>query len=337
MQKAIRELFEKLKEPFKGECKVVTMPHFCIDNLIQVGGNFDTFFKDAGKIANKGGGNINIKQVQKLGGKASNFSSALESLGIPSYLIARTNEIGHILLEHLLKGKKVDISHVKGDGELAFTSALELESANIMISDPGSLSHFGPENLTREDEEIIITADFVCISDWGLNEKGTELANHVFQLVKKKGHGKTFFDPGDPSPKGANMENEIKGLIRDVLGEGLVDILSVNMGEAELMGGVDFLRTHTRIDLHTKEFSRSFFGFSESAKIPAFSVSPVRLTGAGDVWNAADSFAEIMEFSDEMRLIFANATAAYYISDPQGRSPSIEDIMVFLENNSVIE
>jgi ribokinase len=337
METMANQLIDKLKESPQKEYKIVVMPHFCIDNLIQVGGEFDSFKKKSENIINKGGGNLSIKQIQQLGGKAANFSNALASLGMPSYLIARTNDMGYILLENLLEGKDVDISHVKRDGDLAFTSSIELESANIMISDPGSLAQFGHENLTEEDEELIMTADFVCISDWGLNEMGTELANYVFRLVKEEGQGKTFFDPGDPSPKGANMDNEIKEMIKDVIGAGLVDILSINLGEAELLGGLDFLRTNTRVDLHTKDFSRSFFGFTESARAPSFSVTPKRLTGAGDAWNAADAYAEILGFSYEMRLLFANAEAACYISDPQGRHPSIEDIVVFLENNSVME
>jgi ribokinase len=336
MQLIVKELIEILKEPVQKEVKVVVLPHFCIDNLIQYGKSFDSFKDSAENIANQGGGNLEISQVQQVGGKAANFANALASLGMPSYLIAKTNEVGFILLEHLFRGKNVDYSHVKRDGELAFTSSIELDSANIMISDPGSLSHFGPENLIKDDEEIIKTADLVCISDWGLNEKGTELARHVFKLVKEKG-GKTFFDPGDPSPKGAKMDDEIKRLIKGIIGPGLVDILSVNLSEAEQLGGLDFLRTQTRVDLHTRDFSKSLFGFRDSAKIPVFKVSPKRLTGAGDTWNAADAFGEIAGFSHEMRLLFANATAAYYISYPQKRHPTIYDLIDFLENNEVIE
>lgn len=336
MQLIVKELIEKLKEPLQKDVKVVVLPHFCIDNLIQYAGSFDSFKESAERIVNQGGGNLEIPQVQQIGGKAANFANTLASLGMPSYLIAKTNELGYILLEHLFRGKKVNYSHVKKDGELAFTSSIELDSANIMISDPGSLSQFGSENLTKEDEELIMSADLVCISDWGLNEKGTELARHVFKLVKEEG-GKTFFDPGDPSPKGAKMDEEIKGLISEVISAGLVDIISVNLNEAEQLGGLDFLRTQTRVDLHTRDFSKSIFGFRDSAKVPTFNVSPKRLTGAGDAWNAADAYAEIAGFSHEMRLLLANAAAAYYISDPQGRHPTIKNLIGFLENNEVME
>lgn len=337
MQLIVKELIEQLKEPILKECNVVVMPHFCIDNLIQYAGDFDSFKESAEHIVNQGGGNLKIKQIQQIGGKAANFAHALASLGMHSHLIAKTNEMGYILLEHLFKEKNVDLSHVKRNGELAFTSSIELKSANIMISDPASLSQFGPENLTQDDEELIKAADLVCISDWGLNEKGTELANHVFKLMKEEGQGKTFFDPGDPSPKKERPDKEIKELIKNVISAGLVDIMSVNMEEAQQLGGLDFLRTQTRVDLHTRNFSKSLFGFKGTAKIPVFKVSPKRLTGAGDAWNAADAYGEILGFSDETRLLFANATATYYISDSRGRHPSIEDLMVFLENNSVIK
>lgn len=335
MQTIIKALLNDLEDLPKKQFTIVAMPHFCIDNLIKYSKSYESFRSEEEQIVALGGGNLNIPQIQQIGGKAANCADALASLGLSPHLIARTNQLGYILLEHLLGDKKVDTSHVKKDGELAFTSSIELDSANIMISDPGSLSRFGPDDLTDEDEKLIKNADMVCISDWGLNEKGTELAKHVFGLVKEEGRGKTFFDPGDASPKMDRKEDEINKLVREVIAGGLVDIISLNLEEAASLGGLDLLRTHTRIELHTKEYSRSLFGFNESEMVPTFSVSPKRLTGAGDAWNAGCVFGHLFGFSDEHRILFANAIAAFYISDLKGEHPTVPDIIEYLNEGNL--
>ena len=159
----------------------------------------------------------------------------------------------------------------------------------------------------------------------------------LFGLIKEKGHGKTFFDPGDPSPKKDRLSDEIGVLMREVIGAGLMDIMSLNLEEAGAFGGLDFLRTQTRVDLHTKEYSRSFFGFTESDKVPSFSLSPKRLTGAGDAWNAGDIFGELYGLSDRARLLLANSVAASYITDSKGSHPTIAELLEFIKDNKVIE
>jgi ribokinase len=337
MQPIVKELTEELKNLQKREFTVVVMPHFCLDNLIQYGKGYESFRLEEEQIVAQGGGNLNIPQNLQIGGKAANCATALASMGVHPSLIARTNGLGYVLLEHLLGDRNVDISHVKKNGKLAFTSSIELDSANIMISDPGSLSQFGSEVLSEDDEKLIRKADMVCISDWGLNHKGTELAKLVFGLVKEEGRGRTFFDPGDPSPKKGRMEWDIKELIREVIEMGLVDIMSLNLEEAGAFGGLDFLRTQTRVDLHTKEHSRSLFGFTESERVPSFSVSPKMLTGAGDAWNAGDIFGDLFGLSDNARLLLANSVAAAYISDPEASHPTMARLLDFVNENKVIE
>ena len=334
MRALITDLVERLKEPISFESKVVVMPHFCLDNLILFKGDYESFMDSFQSIVNQGGGNISVSQGIQVGGKAANCANALAALGIRPYLIAKTNELGYILLKHFFQENNVDISHVKRDGELAFTSSIELDEANVMISDPGSLSEFGLGYLTQDDEDLVREADYVLISDWGLNNKGTELTKHVFHLVKDNGKGKTYFDPGDPSPKGENKGEEILKLTKEVIGQGLVDVLSLNLQEAEKFQGIDYLRTVARVDLHTKDYARSFFGFKETEKIHAFDVKPLRMTGAGDAWNAGNIFGEILGLSDESRLLLANSVAAYYISKSYGKHPSILELIEFLEGQS---
>ena len=325
-----RALIKKLKENLPKDFKVVVMPHFCVDNFVHYEQPFESFIKDVKNIVLQGGGNIPLKQNLHRGGKAANCASALASLDVHTYLIAKTNSLGYKLLEHFFGGKCVDLSHVSKDGELAFTTALELKGVNIMLSYPGSLSKFGPECISEKDEELIKEADVVCISDWGMNDKGTELAKHVFSIAKE-GKALTFFDLGDPSPKKEKEQVEINR-VKTILEEGLVDILSVNEDEIKRYGGVDFLRTVTRIDLHTEQYVKTYYKDKETEKIPTFNVEPIRLTGAGDAWNSGDILAELLHLPDAQRLMLANAVAAYYISHPAGAHASREKLAEFLQS-----
>ena len=333
MDKNVRELVEKLQETAIKDINIVIMPHFCIDNFVYYGKSIDSFIDKFVDIAKQGGGNLPISQDIKIGGKAANCCCALASLGIKSYLIAKTNELGYKLLEYLTNSMEVNLSYVSRNGDLAQTTAIELKGANVMLSDPGSLSSFGPDFLTDAEKELISKADLVCISDWGLNEKGTELAKYVFSLVKENKKGKTFFDPGDPSPKENKLNLEIGRMLRDVLEKGLVDILSVNEHEVKMCGGINYLKRYTRVDLHSNDYSISYDQIKETKRISTFNVETKRFTGAGDVWNAGDIFGEVMGLPPNKRLLLANSAAAFYVSDPHGRYPTRKLLIDFLEKS----
>ncbi|MFP3945587.1 MAG: carbohydrate kinase family protein [Archaeoglobaceae archaeon] len=341
LDEKIGELIKELEEWSPGKSKVVVMPHFCLDISVKYA-DYSSFMEKLEVIRKQEGGNIVVDQSMGVGGKAANCALALTSLGLQTYLIARTSELGYKLLQYFTGGT-VDISHVSENGELAITTAIELPETNIMLSDPGSLSSFGPNYLSAKDEELLREADMVCISDWGLNDRGTELAQHVFEIVKqgkREGGSKTFFDPGDPSPK-ARIQEEISSLV-ELLNTGVVDILGVNEDELLRYGqtndpqkAVDFLRKVTRVDFHTKDHVASFQRDGETGKVPTFDVEPLRLTGAGDAWNAGDILGDAMGLSGELRLILANAVAAYYISHPQRKHPGIGDLKEFLKKSEL--
>jgi sugar/nucleoside kinase (ribokinase family) len=338
MEKDHINLIEETKEELiialrmERKPKVVVMPHFCVDALLRYDGDHESFMRDFENIATHGG-NIPTMNVLSRGGKAANCASALASIGADVYLIARTNELGYILLEHLL-GRNVDLSHVSKEGELASTVAIELKEVNVMLSYAGSLSNFGPDCLTGKDEALIRDAEIVCMSDWALNAMGTELVRHVFHIAD----GKTFFDPGDSSFR---RENEIKDMMTEVLKSGLVDVLSVNEDEiiryATEISSVDsisdaasILKGMTRVDLHTKDYV-STFSARKDVSVPTFQCQPLRLTGAGDAWDAGDIYGDAIGLDDAQRLMLANAVAAYYISSPQGEHPTRTDLIEFLE------
>lgn len=349
-------LKEKLSK--KPGFKVVAMPDFYLDYVLSFPGNLDELMKAMSEVAERGGGNIlGWRHLVGRGGNSSNFSAHLSKLGATVTPIIETDEFGKLALSQFLKG--IDLSHVSSTGSLSRTLAFETEQSgrrvNVMASDPGSLSNFGPDKLSERDKNSISEADFVCVFNWNQNLKGTELAEEVFKTAKETGKGTTFFDPGDPSSK----RTELPKLNDRVLSKGLVDVLSVNENEltqlgltvgAETSGGEGeeenplfqaasvFSMLGSRVDLHTPEFSATFVD-GQRERVLCASASPQKVTGAGDAWNAGDIFAQAMHFSHKERLVFANATASAYMRradlDPSPLDEVLDQVGPILKLNKL--
>ena len=76
-----------------------------------------------------------------------------------------------------------------------------------------------------------------------------------------------------------------------------------------------------RVDLQATDFSATFTKKSETI-VPAFKVPVLRVTGAGDAWNAGNILGDAHGLSEELRLALGNVIAAYYISNPKGTHPT---------------
>jgi len=333
------------------------MPDLFLDRFVSLGQNVGSFSKSIRSIVkNKGGSIDNIAQTESRGGNAVNTASALATLGVKVTPIVCTSKLGLQLMRLHLKHSCIDLSHVKTLGKASITTALEFESrngkTNVMLRDIGSLSNFGPHNLSNDDFSVIRSADYVCVFNWaGTRNFGTELARTVFHQVKNGGRGKTYCDTADPLP---NAE-KIQKLSKKVLQNPDLDILSVNENEAvcfvsQLSGkAVKSLPKNlqleeraresarilasqltARIDLHTTSFSATFRKGRE-VTAPAFDVPVLRATGAGDAWNAGNILGDACGLSDDCRLTLANAVAAYYVSSPDGTHPTCKQLLRFCE------
>ena len=341
------------------EIKAVVMPDFFLDRLIDLDYAPARFCSEVDAIARRKGGSIDgINQTDIRGGNAVNTASALAALGVRVTPIVCTDKLGLQQLRFHLNRYRVDTSHVKVWGKASLTTALELKTnngkANVMLRDLGSLADFGPENLTEDDYRLIEEADYVCVFNWaGTRNRGTELAQTVFNRTKARGKGKTYFDSADPTPN----KDGIPELMEKVLKTTKVDILSLNENEAityrrqldadavaekrkigfseQALESARVLakRLPTRIDLHTTSFSATFTKKSEVV-VPAFNIKPLRATGAGDAWNAGNIFADGNALSGECRLVWANAVSACYLSNPEGIHPTRQMLAKFIENSN---
>lgn len=335
---------------------VVVMPDFFLDRLLNLDYDVETFCRIVGDTAiRKGGSADGIPQAEFRGGNAINTASALAALGVKVTPIVCTNKLGLHLIKFYLKRAKVNLSYIKIFDKLSMTTAVELNTengkTNLMLRDVGALADFGPHNLNDEDFEEIENADYVCVFNWaGTKRFGTKLAETVFRRVKIKGKGKTYYDTADPTPN----KEKIPELVKNVLQSKFLDILSVNENEAvcyasqlsekirELRESLKFdelakesariLASHfsARIDLHATSFSATFAKKSETV-VPAFKVPVLRVTGAGDAWNAGNILGDAYGLQDGCRLLLANAVAAYYISNWKETHPTRGELIKFCE------
>ncbi|MCK5261570.1 MAG: carbohydrate kinase family protein [Thermoplasmatales archaeon] len=320
---------------------VVLLPDFFVDHFLTMD-KFERTFTRIQDIYMQGGGNVpGILQRIHQGGNAANTALALARLGIKSHLICKTDDLGLHLLQFFLGKSGVDLSGVKTDGKLAITTAMEFgkQHVNVMVGDTGSVSDFTFEILDENDLQTVSNSDIVCVVNWTLNKKGTDLAKDVFRFAKKH-TVKTFFDTGDPG----HRKNEIPELTKNVLTDKSLDILGINENELLHYGDLTKAKNdegiinaavslkkklHARIDLHTTNFACTVN--KNCTVMPSLQLSKIyRATGAGDTWNAGNLFAELLHFDDDERLLFANLVAGCYISSPDPIHPSLEKIISFI-------
>lgn len=354
----IDRIREALKTDMR-EVSVVVMPDFFHDRLLNIDTDYHTFDKRIKDVLQRKGGSIDgIDHKELTGGNAMNTASALNALGVSVTPIICTDSAGAEIIQYRFRSC-MDLSHVKKMPRSSMTTALEFEigedRVNVMLRDIGSLADFGPDNLDLEDYNAIEKADCVCVFNWaGTRRQGTELARTVFKHAKNKGKGLTYLDTADPTP---NRE-KIPEFVENVLTKDYLDILSVNENEAfsfasqhdnrircknieepnsqAAIQAAKILSLHLRcrIDLHTTKISATFTREKETI-VPAFRVPVLRATGAGDAWNAGNILACILKLPDYYRLTIANAVAALYISNEEGKHADKEQLINFLESAKI--
>ncbi len=355
LDKYLDEVKDFLKSQQR-EAEVVVMPDFFLDRFVSLNTSPDRFFKMVMDVVRRKGGSIDlISQKEFRGGNAINTAAALANLGVKVTPIVCADKLGLRIIRFHVKSPKINLDHIKIVEKPSITTALEFEASdgkvNVMLRDVGSLADFGPQNLDAEDFEAIERADCICVFNWaGTRKFGTELAETVFRYAKARGKSKTYFDPADPTPN----KRKARKLLEKVLQSDLVDVLSLNENEAVFFAslikgrtgkpekGLSFKdlaresakflasRLKARIDLHTTEYSATFSGKTETV-VPAFRVPVLRATGAGDAWNAGNILGTVCGLANAVRLTLANAVAAYYISNHEGKHPTWKELFRFCD------
>ncbi|HUR62583.1 MAG TPA: carbohydrate kinase family protein [Candidatus Thermoplasmatota archaeon] len=307
--------------------------------------------RQMGQIARRGGGNLPVGNIEfKLGGNAANLAVALARLGAQVDLIAHTDEFGHRLLQRAAAGTDLRTEGVRVGAKGSATLGLECGGSNVMLSHAGPLQEFGPERLTKEDWERIESADAVALVNWAQNQRGTALLKKISSRLGRRGTF-LYLDTGDvrnrlpdlaalrqdPSIwKGVGAfgmnQNELGAFAAARPGDGRRGKAASARGQGPSGGGVGVAQAQelaselgTRIDLHTREWAASVTG-SSSTKVPAGRTPAVRLTGAGDTWNAGNLAGYMIGLPDRERLSLAHRVATRYVTGRSGLPPTAQDV-----------
>ncbi len=341
-------LAARLREIRPEAFHVVTLPDFFLDHFVRVPA-WDRAVPLWKGVHAQGGGNVPTPhQHFQAGGNAANTALALARLGVGTHLVTRTSEFGRSVLEGSLGRAGVDLKHVRADGQLSVTTALEFQEerpANVMLSDAGSLAEYGPEQLDANDWTLLEAADLVLVANWSQNRRGTALLEAVAEACRRAGT-LVMLDTGDPSHRREEIaqvrdrllplkeldvlamnENELRQIAGKALAEGEEERAAAGALSAQRGGGT--------LDLHTARFAATW-GPMGSAVVPTFRVTPLRVTGAGDAWNAGNALGHLAELEPEERLMLANAVAGLYVSGPEALAPTLADVARFLASRPAL-
>src|SRR6185503_8932996 len=124
-------------------------------------------------------------------------------------------------------------------------------------------------------------------------------------------------------------ENECNSLA-DALGFG--HLLNATYSADEVKGAAARIseKVGISVDLHSK-IGAAWSNGKESKFVHAIKVDPRTMTGAGDVWDAADIIGYLAGLDPHERLLFANCCASLYIRDPKGEPPTMNQAFELIE------
>ena len=321
--------------------RVSVLPDFYFDRIVRVP-SFRNLIRQVELKAASGGGNLRgLFQTEVKGGNATNLAYALSSLSARTNLYCVGNSLTRAILSTPPAGCKVRVI----EGRPGYTTALEFrykrKPVNVMLSDVGAISNFDGRELTRHDTMTLRKSDCVALVNWSSNAKGNELARRVFGLSGREDR-LNFIDLADVT----GAESRVRVLARNILDQGLVDVISLNENEARIIARTlavgrlrrsydrrDVIRVsnrlhdslHAGVDVHTPIGSASSTNQGD-VWVDSFGKISGFVTGAGDVWDAGDIIGHLLGFKAEDRLRFANACAHLYLTSKNARLPTLREV-----------
>ena len=135
---------------------IVVMPDFFVDRVIKLGSK-EEFFNSINDKARLGGGSIRgVPTADIKGGNAANVAYCLAKLGARVALFTMADDIGAAILRQTFSRFGEHVNLLVTTGRHGSTTAFELLNerdvrVNIMISDVGDYSKFGPDMVNSSD------------------------------------------------------------------------------------------------------------------------------------------------------------------------------------------
>ncbi len=336
-------MLEKLRN-FKLNNSIVVLNDFFLDRIIKIQ-NLQKLYSQVLEKSRLGGSIRGISQKDLKGGNATNVAYALARLGCPVSLITVADKTSSQILQETFSDFD-NVSLFIIDGKPGRTTSLEIDDkekiVNIMISDLGDNENFGPDKLGVAENDALSKADAVIITNWASNKKGTELSKDVFSKAKSSLH---FLDPADIQTRTEEFKDALKKLQNDLhslcINENECNLLLQQYGMSDIAQRDDLPKLVTKlankiaipIDLHTSWGSYWSNGKKvEFAK--SFQIDPLFVTGAGDVWDAANVVGYVANLEPMERLSFANGAAALYVTNSKGIPPTMDEVLSFIDKKS---
>ncbi|MEJ7641813.1 MAG: carbohydrate kinase family protein [Candidatus Nitrosocosmicus sp.] len=346
--------------------KITILPDFFVDRIIKVS-NMGYLADAVEKKIKVGGGSIRgLNSVDIKGGNAVNVAYCLARLGVKVDLFTVADEVGYSILDTVFKKFSSQVRlHVK-NGKHGLTTIFEFTDSsfsvsNVMLSDVGDNSNFGPESIESANDggdddvlSVLSSSSAVVLTNWASNLKGTDLLKYVFKNSANSLH---FLDPADITERREEFIRDIKNHSK------LIDLLSINENELlqiifalsntgdmipipldkentdpitplNLCKYAMFLSNLFKINLCIHTMMGSVW--SDGCKIVFVnSIPPSKInivSGAGDSWDSAFLFGHLLGFTDEERLCFANLFAFLYLENVYNDAPSLLDIVNYICN-----
>ncbi|MDG6988891.1 MAG: carbohydrate kinase family protein [Nitrososphaerota archaeon] len=309
---------------------VAVMHDYFVDRLVHVKG-IDGLMGEVTRKAAEGGGGIHgVVQEEVRGGNAVNLAHALCRLGLRTLLITHCEKVHEHLLRKSFQGLKAVVKVKPLPAGL--TVAIE-EDVNVMLGDGRGASDFGPSLLDESDWRGLAGSRVVCSVNWAANRRGTELLS---ALRRRLGTEKTIFvDLADFR----DQPERFAALLASMRRRRLADWVSMNEYEARAAAAASGIYEPDRaeacmrlarklgvvLDVHCVDSSFT----SEGTRVTARRTKVIRtkrLTGAGDVWDAASIFGRLDGMEEGKRLEFANRAARLYLESPDPVPPTLAQV-----------
>jgi ribokinase len=336
-------MLEKLRN-LKLNNSIVVLNDFFLDRIIKIQ-NLEKLYSQVLEKSRLGGSIRGILQTDLKGGNATNVAYALARLGCPVSLITVADKTSsQILKETFSDLDKASLFII--DGKPGRTTSLELDNkkkiVNVMISDLGDNENFGPDRLGIAENEVLAKADAVIMTNWASNKKGTALSIDVFSKAKLALH---FLDPADIQTRVEEFKDALKKLQNNLhslcINENECNLLLKQYGMNEIAQRDDLPQLVTElsnkisipVDLHTS-WGAYWSNGKEVKFAKSFQINPLFVTGAGDVWDAANVVGYMAKLEPLERLAFANGAAALYVTNSKGTPPTMNEVLSFIDEKS---
>ncbi|HUH82800.1 MAG TPA: carbohydrate kinase family protein [Nitrososphaerales archaeon] len=309
---------------------VAVMHDFYVDRLLFAGSIEGFAGALRAKRAEGGGGIHGVRQEDVRGGNAVNLAYALARLGLRTLLITHSDKTHEGILRGAFEGLDAEL-RVK-PRPAALTVAFEGE-VNVMVGDGRGASDFGPELLDGEDWRGLENSRVVCSVNWAINRRGTQL---LLALRRRLGIKKAIFlDPADFRDRGEDLGELLEAIatkhpvdwvsMNEYEGAAAAKALGIASGDPGEMCRALAKRLRVVFDLHAEGASYTSEG-TRVSKAKASIVEPRRLTGAGDVWDAAAIYGRLKGMEEPERLKFANRAARLYLKNRAAEPPTLAQV-----------